>query len=1048
MIWAVLFLIESLQRLMCSGAEAKLFQHACHIDRGPVFGDPALGVTATDMHLLPGGLLPARLHAHEIPLHRAGGHQAMHDLITIRQLFLDRIADIGEGTAQAGNEHLEALTGRRQSGRRGVLNVITGKQLINHWDIAFIDHFRDEPTRHFLVVCSSHFHSSPRSILATIRLVLRYYSNFCLATIAGIRPLYCDAIGILAGDRFCIISPRSAQNSKTMALKPQRSRKRLPITFVQIGLFSLVLLGVVLGALLFPLTEQQRLIFSDLSAPAVELLAAISLFIAAKRSAARSRRLAFAWGAIAISMLLYAIGDSIWAVLDLVLQQAPFPSIADAFYLSDYVFFLVGVMLMINKPASKAELLNNALDLATILAAAILGFWNFLIGPIIQANAASPLLDQAIVVAYPIGDLVLLGAVLLILYGETGPQGLLHADDNDHGAQMPQARQLRERNYLAVSFLVGGLLLWIVADAIYTYQALLETYVSGGWLDFLWVVANVLIGLAAASQWADMPVSRRAENYLPGHASREWLGWIKTYLPYLWLLGAFLLLVAAAVTPLPMNFTSIAAGVGIILTLVVLRQLIALAENRRLNLQLKSQASELESANSDLNNEIAERLRIQEQLAYDVLHDHMTGLANRLLFLDRLGQAIQRSKRHPEPSFAVLFLDLDLFKVVNDSLGHSYGDQLLVAVAQRLKETLRSSDTIARFGGDEFAILLEDIADEDCTRKLAERIQQEISRPFMLDEHEVYVTASIGVAADTIKYSRPEDMLRDADLAMYQAKALGKGRSELFRMELRDQAFSRMQMEDELRRALDNREFRLYYQPIASLESDRVVGLEALLRWDHPTRGLLLPADFLAVAEESNLILPIGAWVLNEACRQLKLWQDQYPYLGNVSVNVNISDKEFSQPNLTEIVAQALSSSGLKGTSLRLEITERVLVDNFTTANLMIQSVQAMGVQVQMDDFGTGYSALAYLHKFPINALKIDRTFISEMGNDPKGLGLVRAIVLMGIELGMETIAEGIETDQQLRMLKSLACEFGQGFLLSMPLDAAAAGDMLVKLKT
>lgn len=248
--------------------------------------------------------------------------------------------------------------------------------------------------------------------------------------------------------------------------------------------------------------------------------------------------------------------------------------------------------------------------------------------------------------------------------------------------------------------------------------------------------------------------------------------------------------------------------------------------------------------------------------------------------------------------------------------------------------------------------------------------------------------------------------------------------------------------------ALDNREFRLYYQPIASLESDRVVGLEALLRWDHPTRGLLLPADFLAVAEESNLILPIGAWVLNEACRQLKLWQDQYPYLGNVSVNVNISDKEFSQPNLTEIVAQALSSSGLKGTSLRLEITERVLVDNFTTANLMIQSVQAMGVQVQMDDFGTGYSALAYLHKFPINTLKIDRTFISEMGNDPKGLGLVRAIVLMGIELGMETIAEGIETDQQLRMLKSLACEFGQGFLLSMPLDAAAAGDMLVKLKT
>jgi EAL domain-containing protein (putative c-di-GMP-specific phosphodiesterase class I) len=266
-------------------------------------------------------------------------------------------------------------------------------------------------------------------------------------------------------------------------------------------------------------------------------------------------------------------------------------------------------------------------------------------------------------------------------------------------------------------------------------------------------------------------------------------------------------------------------------------------------------------------------------------------------------------------------------------------------------------------------------------------------------------------------------------------------------MELRDQAFSRMQMEDELRRALEDREFQLYYQPITSLESDRVVSMEALLRWSHPIKGLLLPGEFLPVAEESNLILSIGAWVIGQACLQLKTWQDQHPYLQKVTVNVNISDKEFSQPNLVGVVAKALGASGLKGTSLRLEITERVLVDNFAAANVVIQTLQSMDVQVQIDDFGTGYSALAYLQKFPINAIKIDRSFINEMGTDPKGLGLVRAIISMGLELGMETIAEGIETEQQLDELKGLSCGFGQGFLLSKPLDAAAAEEVLVNLE-
>jgi diguanylate cyclase (GGDEF)-like protein len=641
----------------------------------------------------------------------------------------------------------------------------------------------------------------------------------------------------------------------------------------------------------------------------------------------------------------------------------------------------------------------------------------------IESSIAAPFLEQVILLAYPVGDVVLMGALLLIIYN--------YSD---------------EQPTLAVFLLAGGILLAIFSDCVYGYQSLLGTYISGGLLDLGWISGNILIGLAGATQWADLRPANIAGRFLPGDAFRARLSWIKTYLPYIWLLGAVILLIARALTPLPMSYLSMALGVGAILVLVVVRQLIMLSENHQLNLQLKSQAGRLEGTNRDLNLEIAERLRIQEKLAFDVLHDHMTGLANRLLFLDRLGQVLQRSKRHPEPSSAVLFLDLDQFKVVNDSLGHSVGDQLLVLVAQRLRETLRSSDTVARFGGDEFAVLLDDLTDEGAAHMLAGKIQAEIARPFILNEREVFISASIGIATDTIKYDRAEDMLRDADLAMYQAKALGKARSETFRLELRDKAFSRMQMEDELRRGLENREFQLYYQPMASLQTDQVVGFEALLRWSHPTRGLLLPAEFLSVAEESSLILPIGSWVLGEACMQLKTWQDRHPGLQTVTVNVNISDREFSQSNLAEVVARALNTSGLSGKCLRLEITEHVLVDNFATANDVILALQNMGVQIQIDDFGTGYSALAYLQKFPINAIKIDRSFVNEMGTDLKSLGLVRAIISMGLELGMTTIAEGIETQEQLNQLKELECMFGQGYLLSRPLDAASAEEVLVKL--
>ena len=823
---------------------------------------------------------------------------------------------------------------------------------------------------------------------------------------------------------------------QAIELLPRASHRRLPPAFARAALAALLLLLFIMVISQTLPDEARRAQFSDLNSPVIDILASAALFLAAWKTALHSRRLAVAWGILGLAALLYAIGDASWAVLEVFLQRSPFPSIADAFYLLYYPVFLAGVVLLIRRPSSAVEVVNDTLDLAVILAAAILGFGNFLIGPILQSNVELPQSEQAILAAYPVGDIVMLGALLLLIYSD--PHRTAPVDKHPAVTDMRQPA-------MPVFLLAAGMLTMIITDCIYSYQSLLGTYATGGVLDMGWLTASLLMGLAGMAQWSGMDPGNIISRYEPGPVFLLWSGRIKTYLPYVWLAGAFALLITGAVTTLPMSFTSITIGVSVILALVLVRQFITLSENGKLNGQLKDQALSLESINRELSMEMAARLRVQEKLAFDVLHDQVTGLANRRLFLDRLGQDIKRSQRHGGMSFAVLFMDLDQFKVVNDSLGHAAGDQLLVLVGRRLEEALRSGDTVARFGGDEFAILLDDLEDEAAAAAIAEKVRDLIAQPFRLKDRDVRVTASIGVVTDLNKYEHAEDLLRDVDLAMYQAKAQGKACCMMFRVEMRDQAFSRLSMEDGLRNALKDGEFQLFYQPISSLESDQVVGLEALLRWRHPNNGLLLPAEFLSVAEESDLIEPIGDWVLQQACRQLKAWQNQYPHLARVTVNVNISNREFAQADLPEKVARALHQSGLSGDCLRLEITERGLIDNYPTASRTIAGLQNLGVKVEIDDFGTGYSALAYLQQFPINAIKIDKSFIDEMHKNRKGLGLVRAMVSMARELGMETIAEGIETGEQLSELKGLLCGFGQGFLLSEPLDADATERVLAR---
>jgi diguanylate cyclase (GGDEF)-like protein len=412
--------------------------------------------------------------------------------------------------------------------------------------------------------------------------------------------------------------------------------------------------------------------------------------------------------------------------------------------------------------------------------------------------------------------------------------------------------------------------------------------------------------------------------------------------------------------------------------------------------------------------------------------------------MDRLGCALRRAKRRKDSLFAVLFVDLDRFKVINDSLGHMIGDQLLIAIAQRLRICLRSEDTAARLGGDEFAILLENITDISDAIGVANRIQEELTLPFNLGGQEVFTSTSVGIALGTEDYDKPEDLLRDADTAMYHAKALGKARYEVFNTTMHDHAVTLLQLETSLRQAIGRQEFRLYYQPIVLLETGKITGFEALVRWQHPLRGLISPGEFISVAEETGAIIPIGYWVLHEACRQMRAWQLQFPEKP-LSISVNLSSKQFSHPKLIESISQILQKTGLDARSLKLEITESAIMENSESATAMLLQLRDMEVELHLDDFGTGYSSLSYLHRFPVDVLKIDRSFTTMMNISDEKAEIVRTILMLANNLGMEATAEGIETAEQLAQLKGLQCKYGQGYFFSKPLDREAAGAMMAQ---
>jgi diguanylate cyclase (GGDEF)-like protein/PAS domain S-box-containing protein len=445
--------------------------------------------------------------------------------------------------------------------------------------------------------------------------------------------------------------------------------------------------------------------------------------------------------------------------------------------------------------------------------------------------------------------------------------------------------------------------------------------------------------------------------------------------------------------------------------------------------------------------DITDRKRAEEKLAHDAFHDALTDLPNRALFMDHLKLAIARVERHPQQMFALLFLDLDRFKVINDSLGHMIGDQLLVAIAKRLERRLRPFDTIARLGGDEFTILLEEIKSTEEAIELTERIQKGLREPFKIGNHEIFASASIGIALSNIQYKKTEDVLRDADTAMYTAKSLGKARYALFDQSMHDRALQTLQMETDLRRAVERKEFFVVYQPIVSLGTARLIGFEALVRWQHPERGLISPADFIPIAEETGYIIPIGQWVLEQACHQLHLWKELLPAQLSLTMSVNLSGKQFAQNNLIGQITETLARTAIDPHELKLEITESVVVENIETATDMLNQLRAIGIQLSIDDFGTGYSSLSYLHRLPIDTLKIDRSFITQMIKNNENSEIVRTIVSLAKNLNMSLIAEGVETVEQLQQLQLLGCDNGQGYLFSKPVTEELATQLVKQME-
>ena len=679
------------------------------------------------------------------------------------------------------------------------------------------------------------------------------------------------------------------------------------------------------------------------------------------------------WLLLAAGQLLFVTGDALWTILEL-MGESPFPSVADIAYLLGYpllvVAFLMAIRLRVHG-GDRAGLLDGAI-LAS--ACALVG-WVVLVRPVL--DAADDPVSLLVTAAYPLGDLVVLGVAI----------GLLSTP----GARTP-----------SFVLLISSIVIMFVADTAYASQVAAGTYVDGGELDSLWLFSY--IAMAAAALHGSM-----RDVMAPHPVAVAWLSPTRLSLLALAMLtGPALVLIVDVQWDSDVPMLAVGSA---LLSLLVLWRLVSVVRA--------------------LARDNAARVKLEGELSYRAAHDPLTGLPNRRRFVERLDGALGRVNRGP---LAVLFVDLDDFKTVNDSLGHAAGDALLVAVAGRLQNVLRADDLAARLGGDEFGIIL-DGQDPQAAERVADRLLAALDVPVEIEGRDLLPRASIGIVDGSASNSTAARLLSDADIAMYQAKRAGKGRARRYEPGSRSLVQDRLELESDLRQALARNELQVTYQPIVEVVTGRPVSVEALVRWAHPKRGLLLPTTFIPLAEETGLIIEIGSWVVRESCRQVAAWRAGItPALG---LSVNVAPRQLAQPDFVAIVESAAHAAGLPLDALMLEVTESGLLDEASTALESLHRLRDVGARVAIDDFGTGYSSLSYLSRLPADVLKIDRAFVAELDGDIDR-GVPAVVLRLGETLGLVTIAEGVERPDQLDALRRLGCRLAQGYLFAEPLTAEA----------